>query len=196
MTEDRIDQLPKRLEFSIAALRSHPAPPEERAVHRMVLSPGRISGWGSTTTIGGNGVPSMDVDVVAMNGRICLIWKANLGGNCEQAGTVRRRGISQTVYDDRFPVRFTSGLVSDEVASLRLNRPGFGRIPVHDNVFQLNGGPSKPSFLIGRNRVGEVVTKIYVPGAPSGWEKLVDRAIKRWQRNPVGPPPQGIPSRR
>ncbi|MFN8141720.1 MAG: hypothetical protein U0R29_05210 [Solirubrobacterales bacterium] len=188
MSEEGIDELPERLNLSLVGARSQP-------VHRdgelkLALSPGRISGWGHTTTVGGNGVPSQRVDVASMNGQICVAWTEVLLSRCGSLKETRERGLSITLSGDSADQRWTSGLVSDEIVSLRLMDQGQAEVPIRDNVFQFNEMPREQTFLLGRDQNGSVVTRILIPGGLSECEKTLAQAIKRWTKDHVGPRPE------
>ena len=188
MSDDRIEQLPSEVNQSLVGARALPVrgPNGDLKLH---LNPGHISAWGHTSTIGGNGMPSQPVDVVSMNGKICAVWSQAFLAYCGTLKEARKEGLSISSNDEPSGIQWTSGAVTDEVKTLRLKGYAGVEVPLKDNFFQLNFAPKKQTVLLGLDENGSVVTRILIPGRPSGSDLAYIRAIKRWQRNPVGPPP-------
>ncbi len=162
MTEERFDEMPEMLKFWLAATATRPERPPPGALdgnlkHRMIQSPREIAGWGLTTTDDGR-----KAAVVSMNGWVCIVFDSYRGGSCGPLGRIERKGLSVVTNPGSGKPRWMLGLVTDEVASLRFERPGFGPIVLKDNVFDVTGLPEQRSFILGLDEDGKVVTRIFV----------------------------------
>ena len=56
----------------------------------------------------------------------------------------------------------TVGLVPDNLVSMTIEYPGFGEVPIKDNVFETTNSPDHRFFIIGRDAKGAVVTSVYI----------------------------------
>lgn len=162
MTPERFEEMPERLKYWLALVvsrpnRPPPGPVPENFQRRMIQSPRQIAGWGETTTDGGKRVA-----VVSMNGKICMVSDGFGGGSCERVARIAKRGMSITTYDGIDRPRTMLGLVTDDVVSLRFSQPGFGPIDLKDNVFDVTGLPIRRSSILGLDKDGAVVTRIFV----------------------------------
>jgi hypothetical protein len=167
MTDGTFEDMPERLKFSLAAIGSRLAPPPEGPIpdgfrRYWIQEPRQIAGWGITTTGGGDGVPSENVAVVSMNGRICFFMDRFGASSCGSINEVARKGLSTTVSDDPPGTRWTIGLVTDQVRTLSIDYPGFGEVPIRDNVFHATDLPEDRFFFLGKDENGSVVTRIFV----------------------------------
>ncbi len=167
MTHEKFDEMPDRLKFTLATVRTRPSLIPDDSVdggfrRKWIQLPRQVAGWGKTTTAGGNGVPPEDVAVVSMNGRVCFFWGGYEGGSCGSVGEISGKGLSTSVNGFPAGTRWAIGLVTDQVASLWIDYPGYGEVPVKDNIFQATDIPDERFFLIGRDDEGSIVTRILV----------------------------------
>jgi hypothetical protein len=99
-----------------------------------------------------------------MNGKICLIERFH-GGNCGKIRRIETTGMATTtMYGQSSNTARTVGLVPDNVVSMTIEYPGFGEVPIKDNVFATTGNPDHRFLIIGRDAKGTVVTSVYVRG--------------------------------
>lgn len=165
MTAARLKELPCGLRSWLAAasvdyrkIRQRRNKTKNRQVTpRLPIRPRLIAAWGHTTTGSGE-----RVDVVSLNGKICLIESLHVG-NCRKVRRIETTGMASTTrYGKSEDDARTVGLVPDNVVSMTIEYPGFGEVPIVDNVFETTGNPDDRFFIIGRDARGAVVTSIYV----------------------------------
>lgn len=165
MTTDRIEEMPCALKSWLAGASVDYQKIRERrsgstngnAHPRLPIKPRLIAAWGSTTLGSGE-----RADVVSMNGKICLIQRLHVG-NCRKIGRIEATGMATTTYDGGSSESArTVGLVPDNVVSMTIEYPGFGEVPIKDNVFETTGNPGRRFFIIGRDPTGAVTTSVYV----------------------------------
>ncbi|MDQ5894317.1 MAG: hypothetical protein QG596_578 [Actinomycetota bacterium] len=165
MTTDRLKDLPCGLKSWLAfarvdhqksrLLRSKSV--KKGNTPRLVVRPRLIAAWGHTTLSTGE-----RVDVVSLNGKICLIERFH-AGNCGKISRIETTGMAATTkYGESADTARTVGLVPDNVVSMTLEYPGFGDVPIKDNVFETSGNPDHRFFIIGRDAAGAVVTSVLV----------------------------------
>lgn len=166
MTARRIGEMPATLKQWLLMVRVIPPKPppvgpkanDQDWNSYVTQEPGRIGAWGSTTLETGE-----RVDVVSMNGQVCVIFDRFHGGNCGTVNDVERTGIATTMRENAHPFfEGTIGLVPDNVVSLRIDYPGFGEVPIQDNVFRAEDIPHDRFFILGEDEAGTVVTRVYV----------------------------------
>ena len=182
MTQDGFDEMPERLKFWLALAQSHPKKPppgprDESWRPGLVQAPRELAGWGMTKTDGGE-----TVAVVSMNRNICMVYDRFHGGGCEPVRQIARRGMTITANPGGDQPRTMLGLVTDDVATLRFERRAFGEIPLRDNVFDVTGLPVNRSYILGLDKDGAVVTRIFVS------RELDHHGASGWM--PVGPQPK------
>ena len=165
MTTSRLKELPCGLKSWLAfasvdhrkGQKRRSVPAGQRKSPRVETRPRLIAAWGHTTLSSG-----LRVDVVSMNGKVCLIESFHVG-NCRKIRRIERSGMPMTTrYGESADTARTVGLVTDDVVSMTLEYPGFGEVPIKDNVFETNGNPDGRFFIIGRNASGAVVTSAYI----------------------------------
>jgi hypothetical protein len=165
MTTDRLKELPCGLKSWLALARvdhrksrlRRSSPTGQHRSPRLIVRPRLIAAWGHTTLSTGE-----RVDVVSLNGKICLIERFHVG-NCGKIRRIETTGMASTMrHGKQADTARTVGLVPDNVVSMTLEYPGFGEVPVKDNVFETTGNPDHRFFIIGRDASGAVVTSVYV----------------------------------
>lgn len=165
MTNDRLDELPCSLRnwLELASVdyrkmrQRRASSKNKRVTPRILIKPRLIAAWGHTTLDSG-----LRVDVVSMNGKICLIERMH-GGNCGKIPYIETTGMASTTHFGKTAdTERTVGLVPDNVVSMTLEYPGFGEVPIKDNVFETNDNPDDRFFIIGRDANGAVVTSAYI----------------------------------
>lgn len=165
MTTDRLKELPCGLKSWLAfarvdhqksrLLRSKSV--RDGNTRRLIVRPRLIAAWGHITLSTGE-----RVDVVSLNGKICLIERFH-AGNCGKIGRIATTGMATTTkYGESADTARTVGLVPDNVVSMTLEYPGFGDVPIKDNVFETSENPDHRFFIIGRDAAGAVVTSVFV----------------------------------
>ena len=166
MTDRGLDELPERLKHWLLLPRmvlpkAPPAGPRANDPNwksYVKQKPGRIGAWGETTTDLGD-----KVAVVSMNGKVCIVFDRYHGGDCGTIKQVERRGLATTMRTGESTTwSGTVGLVTDRVATLEIDYPGYGEVPIHDNVFRVADIPTDRFYLLGRDQDGKVVTRIFV----------------------------------
>ena len=167
MAAGMFEEMPERLKFSLAAIGSRLASPPEGPIpdgfrRYWIQEPRQIAGWGITTTSGGDGVPPEKVAVVSMNGRMCFFLDRFGASSCGSIKEIARNGLSTTVSDDPPGTRWTVGLVTDQVRTLTIDYPGFGQVPIRDNIFLATDLPEDRFFFLGKDENGSVITRIFV----------------------------------
>jgi len=165
MTADRLKELPCGLKSWLALARvdhrksrmGRSGSTDQRKSPRLVIRPRLVAAWGHTTLSTGE-----RVDVVSLNGKICLIERFHVG-NCGKIRRIETTGMASTTrHGKSADAARTVGLVPDNVISMTLEYPGFGAVPVKDNVFETAGNPDHRFFIIGRDASGAMVTSVYV----------------------------------
>ncbi len=167
MTKNRLKELPCGLRSWLALARvdhrknrqRRSGSTKQQKSPRLTIRPRLIAAWGHTTLSSGE-----RVDVVSMNGKICLIERFH-GGNCAKIRRIETTGMATTtMYGKSADTVRTVGLVPDNVVSMTLEYPGFGEVPIKDNVFETARNPDHRFFIIGRDATDAVVTSVYVRG--------------------------------
>lgn len=167
MTADRLKDLPCGLKSWLATasvdyrkIRQRRAGSQNKQTSpRLPIKPRLIAAWGHTTLGSGE-----RVDVVSLNGKICLIERFHAGNCRKKIGRIERTGMPATThYGDSADSGRTVGLVPDNVVSMTIEYPGFGEVPIVDNVFETTSNPDHRFFIIGRDAKGAVVTSAYIP---------------------------------
>ena len=164
MTTERLKELPCGLKSWLAFAsvdhrksRQLREKSKGRNSHRQIVRPRLIAAWGTTTLSDGQ-----RVDVVSQNGKICLVERLH-AGNCGKIGYIEARGLASTTYfRGSVDKARTVGLVPDNVVSMTLEYPGFGDVPIKDNVFETTDIPDHRFFIIGRDAAGAVTTSVFV----------------------------------
>jgi len=171
MTQEKFDALPRRIaerasmHASMARLGSGMRSGQPEGSKRDPEHPAGISAIGQGTASSGT-----DVTMLVMDDQICTIWSVG-SSNCAPLEGIKE-GMSVGGSPERSNRRLwrLTGMVTDEVALVRIEGSDLPDMPVQDNVLELRNMEPENVRLIGLDDEGNEVVRTGVPIA--GWVGL------------------------